>query len=419
MSIEFTPIKLSQIPEFNEIMQNQIHPLKFLKVTTMETKTVKHSSYKIICYDKNVLALDMIPTYGLARSIIVNNSNNKVVCYAPPKSIPTDSFIQKYNLHDSGMVAEEFIEGTMVNVFWDASIEAWEMATRNTVGASSCFFKSKNSKTFRTMFLEACKENQLDLDKLNKDYCYSFVMHHPENRIVVPFKVSKLYLVAVYMIEHSNSKEVTVYSMHLDKITSELKDHLRVSPNILYPTKYEAQTYTELIEKYASMNTSYDVLGVVIYNKNTGERTKIRNPIYEQVRQLRGNQPKLQFQYLRLRHEGKVTDFLKYFAENKKDFSEFRDQVHLFTNTLFSNYISCYIKKERPLLVFPEQYRMHMFNLHKKYLDELRENKLFITNKIVKKYVNELHPALLMYSLNYPLRKRNVEILKSEPMVAE
>jgi hypothetical protein len=156
---------------------------------------------------------------------------------------------------------------------------------------------------------------------------------------------------------------------------------------------------------------------VVIYDKNSGERTKIRNPVYEQVRQLRGNQPKLQYQYLSLRNEGKVAEFLKYFNENKREFSEFRDQVHLFTNTLFSNYHACYVKKEKPLIEYSEQYRTHMFNLHRKYLDELREEKQFITNRIVKKYVNEMHPSLLMYSLNYSLRKRNVDLVEEETLI--
>ena len=416
MSIEFSPIKLSHIHEFNEIIQNHIHTPKFLKVIKMETKKESPSDYKVITYDKNILTRDLIPTYGLCRSIILDR-NHKIISYAPPKSVPSDSFIQQYSLQDSHIIAEEFVEGTMINVFWDATIGvtgAWEIATRNTVGATSCFFKTKNSKTFRTMFLEACKENHLVLDDLNKEYCYSFVMHHPENRIVVPFKQSKVYLVAVYLIEHS--EEITIYSMPLDKITDEIKQHLGIEKSqVLFPNKYDdVPSYSALINKYASMNTPYDILGVVIYNKKTGERTKIRNPVYEQVRQLRGNQPKLQYQYLTLRNQGKIADFLKYFSENKKDFSEFRDQVHLFTNTLFSNYLSCYIKKEKPLIEFSQQYRTHMFHLHKKYLDELRENKLFITSKIVKKYVNEMHPALLMYSLNYPLRKRNVDLFQCE-----
>ena len=172
--------------------------------------------------------------------------------------------------------------------------------------------------------------------------------------------------------------------------------------------------YSGLISKYGSMNTSYDVMGVVLYNTESGYRTKIRNPVYEQVRQLRGNQPKLQYQYLSLRNEGKVSDYLKFYPENKKEFSEFRDQVHLFTNTLYDNYISCYIKKEKPLLEFSQQYRTHMFTIHQKYLNELRDQKMYITIRIVMKYVNEMHPSLLMYSINYPMRKRKIDFIKTE-----
>ena len=162
------------------------------------------------------------------------------------------------------------------------------------------------------------------------------------------------------------------------------------------------------------MNTSYDIMGVVIYNNLTGERMKIRNPVYEQVRCLRGNQPKLQYQYLSLRKEGKVADFLKFYPENKKEFTAFRDQIHLFTSTLFANYIACYVKKEKPLKEFADQYRTHMFNIHKIYMDDLREKKLFITNTTVITYVNNLHPSLLMYCLNFQMRKRNVDTIAAD-----
>jgi len=183
---------------------------------------------------------------------------------------------------------------------------------------------------------------------------------------------------------------------------------------IKFPQQYSFQSYSELIEKYASMNTPYNILGVVIYSTKTGERCKIRNPVYEQVRQLKGNQPKLQYQYLVLRNQGKVVDYLNYYPESKKIFSQFRDQVHLFTNTLFSNYLSCYIKKEKPLNEFSEQYRSHMFKLHQIYISELREKKLFINNTVVIKYVNSLHPSQVMFSINYPMRKKNIDTIKSE-----
>jgi hypothetical protein len=405
---------LSDIPGFNELLQpgsNNMLNSNILRLNKIECRT-NNSTYKVIRYDKNFLCVDLIPTYGLCRSIILNSAN-QVVGFAPPKSLHADTFIQKYPENTNGIRAEEFVEGTMINVFFDPCVGvtgSWEISTRNTVGATSSFYKSHGSKTFRQMFMEAAAQCKLDINKLDKDLCYSFVLQHPENRIVVPFSKAQLYLVGVYKISNSNNTvNVEYHDAHgFNIFFSEL------GTTVKFPQIYEFNKYSDLIEKFGSMNTSYNIVGVVIHNKETGERTKIRNPVYEQVRNLRGNQPKLQYQYLCLRKEGKVKDFLKFYPENKSEFSTFRDQVHLFTNTLYSNYISCYIKKEKPLLEFSEQYRTHMFKLHQIYMNELREKKLFINNTIVQKYVNELHPSLLMYCLNFQMRKRNIDTIVAE-----
>lgn len=401
---------LSEIPGFNDLLQpDYINTFSsnILKLNKIECRT-NNSNYKVIRYDKNFLCVDLIPTYGLCRSVILNSAN-QVVGFAPPKSLHADTFIQKYPENTNGIQAEEFVEGTMVNVFFDPCISAWEISTRNTVGATSSFYKSSASKTFRQMFMEAASECKLDINKLDTELCYSFVLQHPENRIVVPFSKAQLYLVGVYKIDRNNNS-VDYFDAHGFK----QKFNELLGTSVKFPEIYEFNKYSELIEKYGSMNTSYDIVGVVIHNKETGERTKIRNPVYEQVRNLRGNQPKLQYQYLSLRKEGKVKDFLKFYPENKGEFSIFRDQVHLFTNTLYSNYVSCYIKKEKPLLEFSEQYRTHMFNIHKIYMNDLREKKMFINNTIVQKYVNELHPSLLMYCLNFQMRKRNIDTIVAE-----
>jgi hypothetical protein len=384
-----------------------------LKLNKVECRTSNNAIYKVIRYDKNTLNTDLVSSYGLCRSVIINSAGT-VVGFAPPKSVPCDEFINKYGNCDD-IIAEEFVEGTMINVFWDQTLGlngGWEISTRNTVGATSCFYKSDSSrsKTFRDMFLEAASVNNISFSLLNPNYSYSFVLQHPDNRIVVPFKSPKLYLVAVYFIDNSVKDRVVVYPQDMEII----KNSNWYGSTICFPENYTFTQYSELIEKYGSMNTAYNILGVVLYNRTTGERAKVRNPVYEQVRNLRGNQPKLQYQYLCLRKEGKVSDFLRFYPENKKSFSGFRDQVHLFTNTLFSNYVSCYIKKERPLMEFTEQYRTHMFTLHQLYMNELREKKHYVTNHVVQTYVNNLHPSLLMYCLNYQMRKRYSDNIVAE-----
>jgi hypothetical protein len=406
---------LSNIPDFNNAVKSGEINADYSKYYSVQQYFTKsNQKYSVIKYIKDFLCIDLIPTYGVCRSIIVN-SQNKVVSFAPPKSIPSDRFIQSYNISND-IVAEEFVEGTMINVFWDPTIGlngGWEIATRNTPGATSSFFKgspNKTNKTFREMFLEAAEQNNLLFNMLNPVYCYSFVLQHPENRIVVPFKNPQLYLVEMYLIEYIDNS-IFVNSFEPRSLLKEIFEVSNVT--VQFPEIYTCTSYPDLIEKYASMNTSYNIVGVVLHNRVTGERAKIRNPVYEQVRNLRGNQPKLQYQYLSLRKEGKVSDFLKFYPENKKHFSEFRDQVHLFTNTLFDNYKACYIKKEKPLKEFSEQYRTHMFHIHQIFLTDLRPENKFITSTIVQKYVNELHTTLLMYCLNYQMRKRNVDTIKS------
>lgn len=410
MNIASSKCDLSCVPNFTDLMKSDytlISSDNVLKLNKITCRGVNNASYCVIRYDKDMLCSDLVSTYGLCRSIIIN-SQKKIVGYAPPKSIAADTFIKEnpidisQDISQGNIIAEEFVEGTMINVFFDPSIGltgGWEISTRNTVGATSTFYKSPGAKTFRTMFTEAAAACNLDINQLNPQFCYSFVLQHPANRIVVPFKQPQLYLVAVYYI---NDTIVYNYRAH------DFKEYFK-NISVKFPEVYTFEKYSDLVEKYASMNTPYYTLGVVIHNVVTGQRTKIRNPVYEQVRNLRGNQPKLQYQYLSLRKEGKVKDFLKFYPENKSEFSEFRDQVHLFTNTLFSNYVSCYIKKEKQLKEFSEQYRTHMYNIHQNYINDLRLKKQFVTNIVVQKYVNDIHPSLLMYCLNYNMRKRKVD----------
>jgi len=406
---------LSEIVGFSDMLLNESVGEDLqnnVRVKMSEYVTKSNNKYKVIRYDKEMLAPDIILTTGLLRSVIINNKN-RVVSFAPPKSVSYDSFVNKNPEKSDSIVAEEFVEGTMINVFWDETSGlsgSWEIATRNTVGAEVSFFKCKEkTPTFREMFLEAAKKNNLELNMLNPMYCYSFVLQHPENRIVVPFNSAQLYLVEVYEIVQTEGGVVNIFPLDLN-IVKEIGYWNTTS--LRFPQVYEFTKYEDLKEKYASMNTSYEILGVVIKNKATCERCKIRNPVYEYVRHLRGNQPKSQYQYLELRKEGKVGDFLKFYPENKKDFSYFRDKLHDFTNALYKNYISCYIKKDRPLKEFPDHFRTHMFHIHKLYTDELKPKNDYVNNTVVINYVNELHPSLQMYSMNACLRKRRVDFIK-------
>lgn len=376
-------------------------------------RSVKGGIYQILRYDKDVLSYDNYKQVGLYRSVVVNLVSKKLVSFSPNKSLNLSDITVNDMEH---IRAEEFVEGTMINLFYDSEQGCWDIATRSTVGGNVKFYRN-SSKTFAALFEETCVIAGLEIeDNLSKEYMYSFVIQHPENRIVCPISQPALYLTSVYKqreesIDGKQQIHIDAFDFNTDSLlTTELKtvkDYIVNNTKVKLPMVYVEACHTvqTYVDKYASANTSYDVMGVVFKDVRNGfQRYKARNPNYEDVRRMRGNQSKLQYTYLELRKNGKMTTYLKVYAEDKQRFSQYRSQIHTFTHGLYKNYIMCYIKKQAPLVEWPQQFRIHMFNIHQKYLNEYVQEKKHITFQDVVEYFNEMHPSQQMALLNYNFR---------------
>ena len=151
------------------------------------------------------------------------------------------------------------------------------------------------------------------------------------------------------------------------------------------------------------MRTRETVPLVVVYCRGAFFRTVLRNNNYETVRHLRGNSPKLLYQYILLKQSKKIQEYLKYFPEHIDKFNYFKSRIHLYTINLYINYIDCFIKKVKPLKEYPYNFKTHMYALHGNYLNDLKPDHKSINKNYVIKYINKLEPERLMYVMNYPL----------------
>jgi hypothetical protein len=300
---------------------------------------------------------------GLYRSVIFKDK--KVVCFSPPKSIPYTEFCEKNSV--SSIVVDEFIDGTMVNVFYDGDTNEWVIATRSIVGAKCTFY---SQKTFHDMF----HETNIDYVKLNTSYCYSFVLQHPDNQIVTPVTNPALYLIAVYQIS-----EIGITEVHASNhgITA-----------FLTPSKFTFSSYEEAEQFVQSQ--SYTFKGLML--KTANERTKIRNLAYEKVKKLRGNSACSLYTYLSIRSTPEQVEYEKYFPTHS--FPEYEKQLTTLIVSLHSLYIDCFIKKMKPLKEYTQPFKQHMYELHMTYLHHLRQEKKCVTRNEVKKYVVSLPPAV-------------------------
>ena len=306
--------------------------LNNLKLTMKHWKT-DTGMYSIIKYDKRGMGVtyEDYKTIGLLRSVVVNE-DGRIVCYSPPKSLYVTEALEKHfdaNNIMSGLsdentnewYAEEFVEGTMINLFHSKGV--WEIATKNTIGGNVLFYSPKNPKdeveiresdTFRNMFFDTCAKIGFDYENLPKDVVYSFVLQHPKNRIVLPITTPAIYLIGVYRIYDDDQKLEVIQHSRDGFLENIIKCENMKKPKTLSLNDRGADyTFKNFKKEYASMNSVYNMAGVVFYNMVTGQRMKLRNPTYEMVKNIRGNEQKLQLQYLTKSNCLKWMHLLKYY----------------------------------------------------------------------------------------------------------
>lgn len=321
-------------------------------IPEFSSKKIQFNEYSIGKYTKpNV-------DNGLFRSVVYKGQD--IVCFSPPQSILYDDF-KKTDIYT--VVVQEFIDGTMINLFYDGD---WKLCTKSIMDANCKYY---STKTFRELF----HETNMDYSQLNKSLCYSFILQHPENRIVTPIETPALYLIATYSIEGNVVREV-------------------YEPNsFLKPASYIFETY-EYAEKFV-LKQPYTFKGLMF--KINNQRAKIRNPAYEKVKNLRGNTPDLKFNYLGLTTSAKQ-EYGQYFPT-----AEYEQEIEEFTKELHFLYINCFIQKTKALKLYPGKYKCHMYKLHMIYLQELRLQSKIVTKKVVSDYIHKLHPAQLLFSFKY------------------
>tara|TARA_B100000902_G_scaffold395060_1_gene452769 strand:+ start:16837 stop:18156 length:1320 start_codon:yes stop_codon:yes gene_type:complete len=385
-----------------------------------------NNSYKIIKYNKEKLKefekhdINKFNHLSKFRSIIIKN--NKLQVYSPEKSINFENFKNKY-VNTEECWIEDFIDGTMINVFFDINNNEWEISTRSTVGGNIIFFNdiknykyfpnnmenhNYNNVTFRSMFFEACNLNNFDLNSLNPRYSYSFLMQHPYNRIVTPIHTPLIYLIKIYEINNNEYPIVKVTEKNIYNFCNEAP-YIFLNTNIKFINKYPIdKSYDNIQNDFINNKMPYYCVGIVLHNID-GTRSKIRNNSYENVRKLRGNQPKLQFNYLSLKKDNKIKEYLSYYPEHIILFNKFKLLVYSYTQDLYINYINCFIKKEKPLKEYPFNFKIHMYKIHNIYINKLKSENKIVDKKVVIDYFNDLHPAQQMFIINNKFKNNNIE----------
>ena len=401
-------------------------------------------TFYILKYDRAKLKEREYETVGRFRSVVFD-STGQICCIAPPKMLKLSDEMMTLSVNSEGghLTAEELVEGMMVNLFYNKGTDKWYVSTKSSVGevsfdhiqeaeaqaeaqaqatgaAATTAGESTTVAGAKLNIQEVLRRRICDilsllpggLEAVPKQYCYSFVLQHPKNQIVNVITVPRLYLVAVYEIVRpdtgTETSMVGVNAIRLarDIFSCSFGGTVSHMPSVLTCVADEnaatvdatttPHTVADYCRMYASMETrSVSLPGVVFQDKDTGFCYKKRNPKYESVKKRKGMEQKLLAQYLQLRKDRAIDEYLKYHPQHSRVFNTFRERLHEYTLRLYDSYIEHYVKKNaKSLKEYDRELKTHMYKIHYDiFLATMKEAGVFITKHTVINYVNSLAAA--------------------------
>lgn len=379
---------------FADSIQNFSDLESFCKVYKYENE-----SKCVYSYDKSIMNRAH-PSQHLYRSIVIQDG--EVVSFASPKMSDPSLFSQTHSSSNwDNLEFTNYVEGTMINLYYDKVSKKWELATKRMLGGMNK--ANVDSPTFKELFDDTCKYYNLNIQEFlndlqeqalqvcenhnkNRNLSFSFVMNHPLNYPITFCYSPSLVLTDIYSIGHetSDTNETTVYSLNIDKIFSIGKNCGRLLGQIVPKTTNKSLLIciSELLKQHELSRSSLS--GIVIRNVDTNERTKMFTNGYRYYKMIKGNYSRNLDRFIDYSKEPtgfygmgyvtKLDEFLGSFPEYYNIYNHYYQTLCTISRDLLQLYFGVNVYHSLKLSDCDKLYKNHIYKLHGIYLNKVKNN---------------------------------------------
>jgi len=298
----------------------------------------------------------------------------------------TNDDIKTVNVNDwEHITVQKLYDGSRIKVFYIDGV-GWNISTSRCINACKAFWNSP--KSFYQLFME-CLGN-FNLESLDKNKCYTFIIQHPENRIVIPHSVPSLIHVSTY-----------------DKNTNNIVD---IDIGLPKAEVCVFESFNQLIENLLSLEHTSP--GYMLIDNNH-DRVHLICSKYDKIRKLKGNVPLISQRYLQLRKSSTndISKFLEIFPEYKFICDDVEKHLTYICKTIFHKY-QLRRKQHRRVFLTPIE-REIQYKVHGLYLGMRIQNNINQTNivrSIALDDITFLVNGLPVYKILQLLRESNISI---------
>lgn len=220
--------------------------------------------------------------------------------------------------------ASEKIDGSLIGVWYDNNT-GWHVSTSGNIDAEDAPIDTGEYKSYRDIFNLAWDDNFFDM--LSKDCTYIFELVSPFTKLVVPYKETKLYLLAI----RNNITLEEFDRSYLSIIAEQL-----FGDKISVPKSYMCKNIEEIqnaVNELTDNDENFE--GFVLCDKNFN-RIKLKSAIYTNLFFIRGEGVFSNKKILKLIMDEQDDDVIAYFPEYKEQFDRIRRGLSLFITHLKS-----------------------------------------------------------------------------------
>lgn len=269
------------------IKESKDYPELFLIWANQENKK------KICMNNEDILQTQM-------NGVILKKDGFEVVCRSFDNYIDDIGWDSEYYSEDSKKRVETYEEGTFLRIFYHK--EKWIVSSLKCINVEETFLFCKN-KNFYDFFWEAGKN--MDVDKLDKNFSYSFILKHRENRCGIPYNgIPTLVYCGKFDLRNWKPCIEKVYAKDLKKEEVDSKSDI---VDIV-----ELEFSTNLIEKEIE-RTDLSNKGIIVVLEN-GDRLSFVNKKFLEIAEIRGSNPNIKIRYIELDKEKRLK-LIEYFPE--------------------------------------------------------------------------------------------------------
>jgi hypothetical protein len=314
------------------------------RIVVRDSQMTHDEPFVILHYDK--LTSDMTKDHvGFFRSVIWDIREHRPVAMSPVRGLHLTKTETETETEVETFVVEDFVDGVMITMFHTGA--RWQLATRTQIGAQNHFY---GTRAFADLFWESFACKGIRIEQLDTDVCYSWVLQHPEERIVVAptYGIAQLWLVEQY-----RRKDDTLIA---EPITLDARPVAHT----------DVHTVGEIHERVTawSLRLKHQWQGVVARRVSDGARFKLRSDIYTVIRQLRGNQATRPYLWLERWSEGRLGTYLQIYPEEEHEAQAIVGAFKQCTQETHDYYMKVYRRHEMPLGAVPAKYRKILWDAH-------------------------------------------------------